>query len=77
MERKKTYNVKNYWCKLCGHMFHSTKVGLKTCEKVIDGDVCGGELKVIDEYKSRHQPRGSPRPGRRWQVKGGPYKSRK
>lgn len=76
-KKKETYNVKTYWCKSCGHIFHNTKVGLKTCNKIQGDAVCGGDLKVIDEYKSRYLPRGSPPPGRRWQVKGGPYKRRK
>lgn len=76
MVEKKTYNVRIYWCKLCGHMFHSIKVGLKTCNKVRGDVVCGGELKVIDTYKSPRQPRVSPPPGGRWQVKGGLYEKK-
>ncbi len=68
---RRTYNVKTYWCKVCGHIFHTANPkARKTCEH------CGGELEMIDKYKSRRPPRGSPRRGKPWQVKGGVYKPR-
>ncbi len=67
---KRTYNVKTYHCKFCGHIFHTANPKQKkTCE------YCGGELEIIDKYKSRRPPRGSGKRDKR-QVKGGVDKSR-
>jgi len=47
MVEKKTPEVRVYYCKGCGNMFHTAKVGLKVCDK------CGGTLEVINRYESK------------------------
>ena len=68
---RRTYSVKVYHCKGCGHIFHTAIPEIKeTCHH------CGGELEIIDRYKSRYPPRVSPPQGRPWQDKGGVDKPR-
>jgi len=59
---KKTYNVKVYHCDGCGHIFHTAK-----SEKIEFCNKCeGGKVKIVDRYKSKRLPRGSPRRGQPW-----------
>lgn len=68
---RRTYNVKTYHCKVCGHIFHTANPKQKKTY-----EHCGGELEIIDKYKSRYPARGSPPRGKPWQVKGGVDKPR-
>lgn len=61
--KPQSYNVKVYHCNNCGHIFHTTKIGLDFCTKCYMRS-----LLIIDKYKSKKPPRASGLKGK-WLTK--------